>query len=475
MPTRICRCMKTGFARTLIFLTFAAGARAELRAGAAKVGINPPTGAAMAGYYNFRACDGVLDDIHAHALVLDDGATRAALVTLDLIGSPRDLVEAVRAEVQKSGLIPGAHVMISATHAHTGPVPGRLVRTPDSPESLPADSPHNKYLAQLPALIAASVAQAAENLAPAAVSGVSGECTDVTFCRRFYMRDGTVGWNPGKLNPDIMLPTATTDPQVQAVFFEPAHAHAAHVPAFAIYANFSMHPDTVGGTKASADYPGALGRILSGYHGKDCITLYGNGTCGNLNHLDVNWPRAQKGPEEAHRLGTLLAAAIFRAEKNQRALTPGALRVKSVTVPLDVPFVSQEQEELARYTVRKKESGPQPSFMQLVHANRLLDLAPRQGKPVEAEVQVITLGKEVAWIALPGEVFVELGIALKKRSPFPHTIITTLANGNEGYIPDRRSYAEKAYEAESARVEPGSGEKLVDAAAAILTELHAAN
>ena len=65
----------------------------------------------------------------------------------------------------------------------------------------------------------------------------------------------------------------------------------------------------------------------------------------------------------------------------------------------------------------------------------------------------------------------ELGVAIKKRSPFRHTIITTLANGNEGYIPDRRSYAERAYEAESARVEPGSGEKLVEAAVSILEEL----
>ncbi len=466
--------MKIGFAGTLFLLTFSTLLRADFRAGAARVCINPPPGAAMAGYYNFRACDGVLDDIHAHSLVLDDGRTRAALVTLDLIGSPRELVEAVRAAVQKAGQIPGAHVMISATHAHTGPVPGRLVRTPDAPDEA-ALAAHLQYLDGLPALIASSVAKAAEKLAPVAISAVSGECTGVTFCRRFYMKDGTVGWNPGKLNPNIMLPTAATDTQVQAIFFEPAHPPAAHVPAFAIYANFSMHPDTVGGTKTSADYPGALGRILAGYHGKDCVTLYGNGACGNLNHLDVNWPRAQKGSEEAHRLGTLIAAAIFRAEKQQRGIEPGALRVKSVTVPLDVPFVSREQEELARDTVRKKESGPQPTFMQLVHANRLLDLAPRQGKPIEAEVQVVTLGKDIAWIALPGEVFVELGLALKKRSPFPHTIITTLANGNEGYIPDRRSYAERAYEAESARVEPGSGEKLVDAAAVILAELHAAN
>lgn len=465
--------MKSLTALLCVSVALQTPAFAELRAGAARVVINPPNGAGMAGYYNFRACDGVLDDIHAHALVLDDGTSRAALVTLDLIGSPRELVEAVRAEVQKAGRIPGPHVMISATHAHTGPVPGRFLRTPDEPDAA-ALTVHEKYMTGLPALIASSVAAASEKLAPVAVSGVSGECTDVSFCRRFYMRDGTVGWNPGKLNPNIMLPTGTPDPQVQAIFFEPAHAPAAHVPALAIYANFAMHPDTVGGTRTSADYPGALARLLSGYHGPECITLYGNGTCGNLNHLDVNWARRQGGPDEAHRLGTLIAAAIFRAEKRQRSLTPGPLHVKSVTVPLDVPFVTPEQEELARETVRKKETGVPPSFMQLVHANRLLDLAPRQGKPIEAEVQIISLGKEIAWIALPGEVFVELGVALKKRSPFPHTLITTLANGNEGYIPDRRSYAEKAYEAESARVEPGSGEKLVDAAATLLAEMHAA-
>ena len=65
--------------------------RAEFRAGAAEVILTPPPGVNMAGYYNYRACEGVLDDIHAHALVLDDGVTRAALVTLDLIGSPREL------------------------------------------------------------------------------------------------------------------------------------------------------------------------------------------------------------------------------------------------------------------------------------------------------------------------------------------------------------------------------------------------
>ncbi|HWB05869.1 MAG TPA: hypothetical protein VG796_22805 [Verrucomicrobiales bacterium] len=286
------------------------------------------------------------------------------------------------------------------------------------------------------------------------------------------MRDGKVGWNPGKLNPNAMTATGPTDPQVQAIFFEPLHKPDMHAPAVAVYANFSMHPDTVSGTKISADYPGVLSRLIAGYHGPECITVYGNGTCGNLNHLDTSWQRRQGGIEETNRIGTLLAAAIFRAEKSQRTFAPGIVRVKSVTVPLSVPSVSPEQAEMARETIRKGTNGAAPAFMELVRANRLLDLAARDGKPVPAEVQVISLGPDVAWVGLPGEVFVELGLALKKRSPFRHTIIATLTNGNWGYIPDRRSYAEGAYEAESSRVEPGSGEKLVDAAAELLAELH---
>jgi hypothetical protein len=110
--------------------------------------------------------------------------------------------------------------------------------------------------------------------------------------------------------------------------------------------------------------------------------------------------------------------------------------------------------------------------MKLVRAYRALDVAARAGRPHRVEVQAISLGQELAWVALPGEVFVELGLALKKRSPFPHTFIAELANENLGYIPDRRSYAEGNYEPESARYAAGSGEKLVDAAVGLLTSLY---
>jgi hypothetical protein len=110
--------------------------------------------------------------------------------------------------------------------------------------------------------------------------------------------------------------------------------------------------------------------------------------------------------------------------------------------------------------------------MKLVHAERVLAVAGRQGKPLQVEVQVLALGKDVAWVSLPGEVFVELGLAIKKRSPFSHTFLAELANESVGYIPDRRSYSEGNYEPESARCGPGSGEKLADAVVKLLEELH---
>lgn len=110
--------------------------------------------------------------------------------------------------------------------------------------------------------------------------------------------------------------------------------------------------------------------------------------------------------------------------------------------------------------------------MKLVRAYRAMDVADRGGRAQRVEVQAIALGRDVAWVGLPGEVFVELGLALKKRSPFKHTFVVELANECLGYIPDRRSYAEGNYEPESARCAAGSGEKLVDVGAKLLTELY---
>jgi hypothetical protein len=117
---------------------------------------------------------------------------------------------------------------------------------------------------------------------------------------------------------------------------------------------------------------------------------------------------------------------------------------------------------------------PKVPFLEQVKAYQALDVAGRGGKPWEVEVQVVALGDEVAWVSLPGEIFVELGLAVKKASPFRYTLIAELANGSVGYVPDRPAYAQGNYEVVSARCAEGSGELLVEAAVRLLKELRPA-
>ena len=456
---------------TLFFNSAPVGA-ADFRVGVAAVDITPPLGIPMAGYYHERGADGVLDPLFSKALVIETGGERAALVTLDIISVTRSITDQARAGIEQATGIPADHVLISATHAHTGPeLANRSKRSSDmGGQSELAVT----YTEGLPAKITESVRLANQQLQPTRLNTAGGRCEGLTFNRRYFMRDGTVGWNPGKLNPDIVLPAGPSDPEVGILYLEKPDA-SGPTQSIATYVNFAMHPDTTGGSKISADWPGALSRVLAGYHGTNHLTLVGNGTCGNLNHLDFGWRWPQGTAIEQHRIATILGASVFQAYKDLKPLAGGPLRARSEIVELAMPEITPAQVEEAKKVVAETKDDRGANFMKLVCAYRALDVAGREGKPFRVEVQAIALGRDVAWVSLPGEAFVELGLAIKKRSPFAHTFVVELANENIGYIPDRRSYAEGNYEPESARCAAGSGEKLVEVACRLLDELHASS
>jgi hypothetical protein len=442
---------------------------AEIRAGVAAVDITPSMGVSMAGYYHERGADGVLDPLFSKALVIESGGERTALVVLDLISVRREVTDQARAAIEQTTGIKAGYIMISATHAHTGPAladPGGTGSNLAGPKRIAAE-----YTAALPGKIAESVRLANERLRPAQLEVAKGRCEDLTFNRRYFMRDGSVGWNPGKTNPEIVMPAGPSDPEVSLLYVEEPGARGP-TQAIATYVNFAMHPDTCGGSKISADWPGALSRVLAGYHGTNHVTLVANGTCGNLNHLDTSWRWPQGTAIEQHRIGTILGASVFQAYKHFAPVTAGPLRAKSERVELDLPEITPAEVEEAKQTLAATTDDRGGNFMKLVRSHRALDVAGRGGKPHCVEVQAIALGNDVAWVSLPGELFVELGLAIKKRSPFPQTFVVELANESIGYIPDRRSYAEGNYEPESARCAAGSGERLVDAAVRLLTDMH---
>ena len=277
------------------------------------------------------------------------------------------------------------------------------------------------------------------------------------------MKDGTVGWNPGKLNPNTIRPAGPIDPEVGMIYFESRDNKP-----LLTYINFAMHPDTTGGTRISADYPGALARRLADYKGAEMLTVFANGTCGNINHLNVQWADRQHSPAEANRLGTILAASVLKAYMDAKPVSDTTLRTRSEVIQLPLANVT-EQDVSEAQDVKKR--GSQAKFMEQVKTYKTLDVAARQGKPLEVEVQVITVGKDMAWVSLPGEVFVELGLSIKAASPFKQTHVIELANGSIGYIPNRSAYAEGNYEVVSARCAEGSGEMLVTSAVRMLEDM----
>ncbi len=437
------------------------GSAATLRVGTAAVNIDPPTGTPMAGYYHARGSESVLDPLYAKAAVFDDGKTQIALIGCDLIGIPAFVMTAARSEIEKVTGISARHVMIWATHTHTGPSLAKEWAGELDGGNVDLSKP---YTEALPNKLAQAVAEAKGKLAVAEMFFSHESESQLSFCRRFWMKDGTVGWNPGKLNPNTIRPVGPIDPEVGVVY-----ALAADDKPVLTFVNFAMHPDTTGGARISADYPGALSRRLADYKGPDMLTLFANGTCGDINHLNVNWPYRQQGPQESNRIGTILAAAVFKAYMDLRPVTDSTLRIRTQIIELPLPTVTDQQIARAE-TIRNQ--GEKAKFMDQVFAYKTLDVAARKGKPIEAEVQVITMGSDLAWVSLPGEVFVALGLSIKSASPFKQTHVIELANASIGYIPSRSAYAEGNYEVVSSRCAEGSGEMLVSAAVKMLAEMH---
>jgi len=439
----------------------------DLRLGRASVPITPPVGMPMGGYFELRLATGTHDDLYAKALVLEKDGVKAALVACDIESLPRQAVQAARDLIQKTTGLRGENVMISATHAHTGPEmsPFFLAWAEGQTAEIA-----RQYHASLPAKIAEAVGRAEQNLAPARAWAAIGHEDSLSFNRRFLMKDGTVRFNPGKQNPEAVRALGPIDPAVPVVYFDSPDGRP-----LAAYVNFALHLDTVGGTEFSADYPYTLARLLAATRGPDMLTAFTIGTAGNINHLDVNRLARQQGHDDAARIGTVLAEEVLKTLERLKAVSAGPLQVRREIVKLPLYELKPGELEAGREVfdrVRRKGPGA-AEFLETVHGYKVLNIAAYQGKPIEAEVQVISLGDQIAWVALPGEVFVELGLALKNASPFPQTMVIELAHDMIDYIPNRKAFAEGGYEAVNSRCQPGGGEMLVEAATQLLIDAYA--
>ena len=79
--------------------------------------------------------------------------------------------------------------------------------------------------------------------------------------------------------------------------------------------------------------------------------------------------------------------------------------------------------------------------------------------------------RDLVTVALPGEVFVEVGLEIKRRSPFARTLVCSLANDAVGYIPTEKAFGEGSYETIQSPVAIGTAAELVESAVKLLQQL----
>lgn len=432
----------------------AGAAPAPFRAGAAASNVTPPLGVSIAGHMTDRKVTHVHDELYARCLVMDDGTTRVAVAVVDSCMLPRELVDSAKRLIEQRTRIPPSHVLIAATHTHSAPT-----ATPAF-QSIPDPA----YVEFLTARIADGVQRAVTNLAPASVGWGVGKCPQHVFNRRWRMKPRTitpdpfgnttdrVQMNPPVASDNLVEPAGPTDPDVWVLAIDgPATVADTRPPPIALLANYALHYVGGGpGDHASADYFGAFAKSVENQEpfnaGQDppFVAMLANGASGNVNNIDFRTRRPPTKPYEQMRLVADEVAAAARGAAGGMGRSAGVtLAARTATLELAVRKPTAEEVRRAE-TIVAAAAGRELRSLPEIYAGETLAMKDYPDR-VELVLQVIRIGDAVI-CAIPCEVFVEIGVELKQKSPFQPTAIFSLANGYNGYIPTPEHHQLGGYE-----------------------------
>ncbi|HEV8636443.1 MAG TPA: hypothetical protein VG370_19645 [Chloroflexota bacterium] len=422
-----------------------------LRLGAAHADITPPPGLDIAGGLAPTPSRGTRDPLLCKALVLDDGTTRAALVALDLLAIERPEALLARALIAaRTGIAP-EHALIACSHTHQGPTTIHYAAC-----AWPTD-----YMEALPRRIADVVATAAVAAEPVEWGHAVARESGVGHYRRVRLADGRVR-NTWQLPSDAAVagPLGEIDPEL------PITAFRGDTGLRALVLNYACHATCRGDGRWSANYPGCLAESLGRAVGLDPgRILYTAGAAANTNPREPYLDAADLGARLASvvppALGEIAWRRGARLVVREHAISLPPRRIEAF------PYAQVEEVWNNR--------GSQLGFALSLkyYADEYAKLVGRGPVPAETALQVLAIGPELALVAVPGELFVELGREIEGRSPFLCTVLVTLANDWVGYIPHRAAFDEGGYEtifASQSRLAPEAGDLVVAAALALLEE-----
>jgi neutral ceramidase len=466
-------------------------------AGVAQVEITPPVG-----YPHYRGIStGINDPLYAKALVIREGNVQLAVVVCDLLWIERELSSDARLHISQQTDIPYSNIIIAGTHSHTTPAYHQnileLNEARRSSEPAIANNTTDDYPGWLAKRITEAVVKAENALVKVNIEAGSAKGEGLSFNRRFFMRGGSVVTNPGVGNPDIIGPAGPIDNEIGIIFFKDEFGNKS----IGSLTSFANHTDTFGGTEFSADYPDYLAKSLSAAFGNDFISVFGLGACGDINHVNVY----NEGKRMSSKfIGEKLATSIKDEVPNLKKIDNPSLAARSeyVYAPLQ-QYTSEELAWAKRHYQAERSANPlsgnektisfeeNPEFIykekpfltrrrsvKIRSLERMRQtgeaIPPTIGKgpwTIPLEVQVFRIGRDAAIVGLPGELFVELSMAIKEASPFETTLVIELTNSHIAYVPTRKAFSQGSYETINSRLAPGGGEMMVESAVRLLNEL----
>ncbi|MCI0699706.1 MAG: hypothetical protein L0241_01300 [Planctomycetia bacterium] len=422
--------------------------KAELRAGAFAMDITPEKfPISVNGGMADRKATSANDPLHARCLVLDDGTTKLAIVVVDSCMIPRQIIEDAKARAAKLTGIPPANILISATHTHSAPTVAGVFQS----------EPDEAYIKFLTRKIADGIEKAHGKLAPAKCAwGVAEEPKQV-FNRRWKMKDGVknldpfggdtdkVKMNPPRMSANLVEPAGPIDPRVTVLSLRTADDKP-----MALFANYSLH--YVGDMPAlSADYFGVFADLVGAKlkAGKDFMGMLSNGTSGDVNNINFRAAALKLKPGERSRtvadaVATAAVKAIDKADHTNR------VRLKRASMELELGVRKPTAADVKRAEgILDKAKGRELKGLEEIYARETVLLAKYPDK-VKVQIQVLLID-ECAIVAIPCEVFAEIGISIKKNSVFKTTCVVSLANGYNGYLPTPAQHMLGGYETWRAR------------------------
>jgi neutral ceramidase len=420
---------------------------AWLKAGAARVDVTPAESALPQGF------EGVLDRIYSRAIVLDDGAALAALVSVDAGGIPEPVWQDVAKRLEAELGIPAANVLLTATHTHSAPRQGVGAYTDK---------------------IVESVRLAKARLVEARI----GYGTGVSFINvnRNIIDPVTRRWWEG---PNYDGPS---DKTVAVIKFE----NLAGEP-IAVYYNYAMHAVAVGQSDlVSGDAPGTASKYVEDSFDGKLVALWSSGAAGDQNpiYFQQTYDLREIRIKEYASRGIDISNAMPPGGQGLNKSDPAVIRLmnqqKQMILSMgqflgeEVLHVMRGMDRMAtnativgQYTTVSCPGRERTNEGRAGYPGEYKD-----AEPVEIRLGLLSVG-DIMIGAVNAEVFNPIATRLKRESPHARTMLATLTNGaaRSGYIPHDAAFGQYTFEVLSSRLKPGCAETaIVDGILGLMAE-----